>query len=516
MKHHPAGWEVVVGLELHAQILSQSKLFSGARAQFGGASNAQVALFDAAYPGTLPALNEECVRQAVRVGLALGGQVNLRSRFDRKHYFYCDMPSGYQITQNTHPIVTGGHLTIFPFDESRRRSIALHRVQLEQDSGKSYHDQHPLNTLVDLNRAGFALLEIISQPDLRSGEEAVEYLQKMQMLLHCVGASDPRLMDKSSLRCDVNVSVNRVGGPRGTRCEVKNVNSLKQIQRAIEYETERQIELLEGGGVIEQETRYFDPHLDRTVRLRSKEDEVDYRYFPEPDLPPLVIEEGLVEQIRAELPELPDDKCRRLVADYDLPLYDAQVLVDTYGATHFFEQAVREGRRQGSQSSSSEEPKKREEEEEEAKGSTKLHRMMASWVTSELFGRLASAGKSVEESPVTPGQVSSIVGLIHAGTISRATGKQVLDLMALGDSRLAPDIVQAKGWQLTHDASALEQLVLQVVGTYPNDVARYRSGEVKLKRFFVGEVMKASKGRADPKTINQLLEQHLAADHHPQ
>lgn len=474
----------MIGLELHAQVLSQSKLFSGARARFGGTSNAQVALFDAAYPGTLPSVNGECVRQAVRAGLALGGRVQLRSRFDRKHYFYCDLPAGYQITQNTHPVVMGGEITLFPFDDARRRTVALQRIQLEQDSGKSYHDQHPLKTLIDLNRAGMALLEIISNPDLRSADEAVEFLEKVQMVLKCIGVSDPRIMDKSSLRCDVNVSVKRVGGPLGTRCEVKNVNSLKQIKRAIEYESERQIAILSAGGTVEQETRFFDPHLDQTVRLRAKEDELDYRYFPEPDLPPLVIEEALVEQIRSELPELPEKRCRRLMSEYSLPLYDSLVLASAHGAASFFEEAIRLG--VGTQA-----------------------RLMANWVTSELFGRLASLGKSIEESPVSPAQLCSLVGLIQEGTITGSVGKQVLDLMAGGDSRLAYDIVQDQGWQRTQDHSLLEQLVRQVVEKYPKDVERYQTGETKLKRFFVGEVMKAARGRADPKMLNRLIDKMI-------
>jgi aspartyl-tRNA(Asn)/glutamyl-tRNA(Gln) amidotransferase subunit B len=495
------GWEVVIGLELHAQIASTSKLFSGAGVSFIAPSNCKVSLIDAAYPGTLPSLNGYCVRQAIKAGLALNGRVNRLSRFDRKHYFYADLPAGYQITQNQMPIVSGGSLTLFPFDENRKRTVRIDRIQLEQDSGKLFHDEHPVYTLVDLNRAGVGLLEIVSKPDMRSGQEVVEYLTKMQALLHAIDVSDTTAMDASALRCDINISVNRVGGPPGTRCEIKNVNSIKHIVKAIEYETGRQMEVLAGGGTVTQETRHYDPEQGKTIRLRTKEDEVDYRYFPEPDLPPLILPESLIEEVKAELPELPDAKQARLIDSYKLSAYNAKVLVDM-DAVKFFEESIAEISRGCSEEVSS--------DRKGEKDNAKLAQMICNWITSELSGLLSAEEKTIAQSSVTPSQLSSIIQLIQQETISGAIGKQVIELMHKGDTRNAKDIIEEKGWVLTQDNEMIEELCKQVVANNPEDLAKFRSGKTRVKQFFVGEVMKRTKGKANPKRVTEILEKYLS------
>jgi len=468
-------WETVIGLEVHAQVISKAKLFSGAATDFGAAPNSQVSLVDAAMPGMLPVINDHCVEQAVKTGLGLKAQINRRSVFDRKNYFYADLPQGYQISQYKDPIVGTGEI-VLDLPDGSARTVGITRLHLEQDAGKSLHDQSPRETFVDLNRSGVALMEIVSEPDLRSPDDASAYLRKLRSILRYLGTCDGN-MEEGSMRCDVNVSVRRVGDTEfGTRCEVKNVNSIRHVMSAIEFEAQRQVEIIEGGGAINQETRLWDPNKGETRSLRTKEDAHDYRYFPDPDLLPLVLEDGFVERIAATLPELPDEKKARFIGEYGLSAYDAGVLVAEQAKAFFYERAAK-GR----------DPK-----------------LAANWVINELFGGLAKAGKEIEDSPVSAEQLGGLVDLIADNTISGRIAKDVFaEMMETGQD--AGAIVEAKGLKQVTDTGAIEAVIDQVMAAQADKVAEYRSGKDKLFGFFVGQVMKASGGKANPAMLNDLL-----------
>ncbi len=472
-------WEMVIGLEVHAQITANSKLFSGASAAFGGSPNTHVSFVDAGFPGMLPVINRYCVEQAVRTGLGLNAQINLVSVFDRKNYFYADLPSGYQISQYTQPIVGKGEILLDMPDGSTAK-VGITRLHLEQDAGKSMHDQSPTETYVDLNRAGVALMEIVSEPDMRSGEEAGAYLKKLRAILRYLGTCDGNL-EEGSMRCDVNLSMRRMGDTKfGTRCEIKNVNSIRFVQQAIEYESRRQVEVLESGGVINQETRLWDTGKGVTRSMRSKEDAHDYRYFPDPDLLPLHLEAAWVEKIKAELPELPDIKKARFIAEYGLKPYDASVLVAEKAAADFFE-AVAKGR--------------------DAKLAT-------SWVTVDLFGVLNRLGKGIEDSPISSAYLGGLIDLISDQTISGRIAKDVFEEM-LASGQTAAAIVEAKGLRQVTDTGAIEKAVDEILAANPDKVAEYKSGKDKLFGFFVGQVMKAMGGKANPAQLNEILKKKL-------
>jgi len=470
-------WEVVIGLEVHAQVTSQSKLFSGASTAFGGEPNSHVSLVDAAIPGMLPVINEECVRQAVRTGLGLKASINLKSVFDRKNYFYPDLPQGYQISQYKSPIVGEGVVeVVMPDGETIR--IGIERLHLEQDAGKSLHDQRPTMSLVDLNRSGVALMEIVSKPDLRSADEAKAYVGKLRTILRYLGTCDGD-MEKGNLRADVNVSVRRPGETLGTRCEIKNVNSIRFIGQAIEHEARRQIAVLEDGGRIEQETRLFDPDKGATRPMRNKEEAYDYRYFPDPDLLPLELTPAFVEELKAQLPELPDERRARLMRDYALSYYDADVLTAERQTADFFEQ-VAVGR--------------------EAKTA-------ANWVINELAGRLNREGKDIASSPVSASQLGSVLDLIAAGTISGKIAKDVFEIIWSegGDPRA---IVEARAMAQVTDLSAIASVVDEIIARNPDKVVQARTKPAMIG-WFVGQVMKASAGKANPNVVNELLKSKL-------
>ncbi len=471
-------WEPVIGLEVHAQVISQAKLFSGAATEFGSAPNSQVSFVDMAMPGMLPVINGTCVEQAVRTGLGLKAQINLRSVFDRKNYFYPDLPQGYQISQFSQPIVGEGVVALDMRDGSSRE-IGIERLHLEQDAGKSLHDQHPGLTYVDLNRSGVALMEIVSKPDLRSAEEAGVYVRKLRAILRYLGTCDGN-MDEGSMRCDVNVSIHRPGEPFGTRAEIKNVNSVRFVMRAIDYEIERQIELVESGGEVVQETRLFDAGAGETRSMRSKEEAHDYRYFPDPDLLPLELDAAWVEEIKAGLPELPDEKKARLVGDYGLSPYDASVLVVEAENADFFE-AVAKGR--------------------DAKTA-------ANWVTGSLFGALNKAGKDVGDSPISAAQLGGLIDLIEDATISGRIAKDVFEIM-FETGQDASAIVEEKGLTQVTDTGAIEAVIEEVMAANADKVEEFRTGKEKLFGFFVGQVMRASGGKANPAAVNELLKEKL-------
>jgi aspartyl-tRNA(Asn)/glutamyl-tRNA(Gln) amidotransferase subunit B len=472
-------WEIVLGLEVHAQVASQAKLFSGAAVGFGAGPNAQVSLVDAAMPGMLPVLNGFCVEQAVRTGLGLGAQINLTSRFDRKNYFYPDLPQGYQISQFKDPIVGEGEVLV-ERDDGTSFTVGIERLHLEQDAGKSLHDQDPDSTFVDLNRSGTALMEIVSRPDMRSSEEAAAYVKKLRTILIYLGTCDGD-MEKGNLRADVNVSVRRPGEGLGTRCEIKNVNSYRFIQQAIEYEARRQIEILEDGGRIHQETRLFDPVKGETRSMRSKEDANDYRYFPDPDLLPLVLDPAWVKAIEASLPELPDAKKARFQEQYGLTAYDAGVLISEQARADYYEAAAA-GR--------------------DAK-------LVANWVTNDLAARLTAAGTPISESPIAPDEISELVALIEEGVISSKIAKDVFERMWAGDGRPRA-VVEAQGLQQVSDTGALEALVEQLIAENPGQAAAVREKPQAIG-WFVGQVMKATGGKANPAAVNQILRSKLGA-----
>ncbi len=473
-------WEVVIGMEVHAQVTSDSKLFSGASTAFGGAPNAHVSLVDAAMPGMLPVINAVCVRQAVRTGLGLKAAINLRSVFDRKNYFYPDLPQGYQISQYKHPIVGEGEILVdLPKGEQVR--VGVERIHLEQDAGKSLHDQHPTMSHVDLNRSGVALMEIVSKPDLRSSEEARAYLTKLRAILRYLSTSDAD-MEKGNLRADVNVSVRRPGEPLGTRCEIKNVNSIRFAGQAIEYEARRQIGILEDGGTISQETRLFDARAGETRSMRSKEEAHDYRYFPDPDLLPLELDPATVEAIRAGLPELPDEKRARFVAEYGISFYDAGVLVAERASADYFETVAR-GR--------------------DAK-------QALNFIVNELFGRLNKEGLSIEESPISAERLGGLVDLVADGTISGKIAKDLFDVMwtEAGDPR---ELVEARGLRQVTDTGAIEAAVDAVVAANPDKVEQARA-KPSMAGWFVGQVMKATGGKANPQAVNALVKAKLGIE----
>tara|TARA_B100000674_G_C37905268_1_gene945835 strand:- start:299 stop:1753 length:1455 start_codon:yes stop_codon:yes gene_type:complete len=472
-------WEMVIGLEVHAQINCEAKLFSGAPTTFGAEPNTQVSLVDAAMPGMLPVLNEAAVREAVRTGLALNAQINRRSIFARKNYFYPDLPFGYQISQYEAPIVGEGEIEIdLPDGEMKR--IGIERLHLEQDAGKSIHDQHPTKSYIDLNRAGVPLMEIVSRPDMRSSVEAGAYVEKLRAILRCVESCDGN-MQEGSLRVDANVSVRQLGDELGTRCEIKNVNSIRFLKQAIEYEARRQIEIIEEGGTIDQETRLFDPNRGETRSMRSKEDAHDYRYFPDPDLLPLKLEDAFIEDLRSSLPELPDQRKQRLVGDYGLSHYDAGILVGEKETADYFE-TVAAGR--------------------DAK-------LAANWVTSDLFGRLNKSGIAISESPVSAEAMAGLLDLLADGTISGRIAKDVFHNM-FETGKDAAAIIKEKGLKQISDTGALEAIIDAVIEHGPNQVEQFRGGNEKVLGWFVGQVMKETQGKANPQTVNEILRRKLA------
>jgi len=477
-------WEVVIGLEVHAQVTSKAKLFSGASTEFGAEPNSQVSLVDAAMPGMLPVPNAECIRQAVRTGMALEAKINPFSRFDRKNYFYADLPQGYQISQLYHPIVGEGEIEILldEKNEGSAKRVGIERIHLEQDAGKLMHDQHPSMSYVDLNRSGVALMEIVSKPDMRSPEEAGAYIRKLRSILRYVGSCDGN-MEQGSMRADVNVSVRKPGQPFGTRTETKNVNSVRFIMAAIEYEANRQVDVLEGGGAIVQETRLFDPDKGETRSLRSKEEAHDYRYFPDPDLLPVELSDDFLADCRASLPELPDAKRRRYEIVLGLPAYNAAVLTAEVETARWFEALL---------------GKVGEE-----------HAVRASnWVISDLFGALNRLGKPLAESPVTPTQAAELLRLIADGTLSGTLAKQVFEIMLeTGDDPAR--IVEERGLRQTSDTGAIETVIADVLAANADKLAEYRSGKDKLFGFFVGQTMKAMAGKANPQVVNDLLRKAL-------
>jgi aspartyl-tRNA(Asn)/glutamyl-tRNA(Gln) amidotransferase subunit B len=471
-------WELVIGLEVHAQVISQSKLFSGAATDFGASPNSQVSLVDAAFPGMLPVLNQECVAQAVRTGLGLEAHINLMSRFDRKNYFYADLPQGYQISQFEHPIVGAGTIEIELADGTTRQ-IGVTRLHLEQDAGKSLHDQHPTKSYIDLNRSGVALMEIVSEPDMRSPEEAGAYLRKLRTVLRYLGTCDGN-MEEGSMRADVNVSVRKHGEPFRTRCEVKNVNSIRYVMHAVEAEAKRQIALYEDGGTVIQQTRLYDPQRGETRSMRSKEDAHDYRYFPDPDLLPLVLDEEWVQQLKSQLPELPDAKRARLAHDYGIPHYDAGVLVAEQVIADFYEEVA--GGRDG--------------------------KLAANWMIGDFFAGLNRTGHTIENSPVSAAALGKLPDLIADSTINGKIAKEVLEaMMDSGEDPAA--IIDARGLRQVTDTGAIDAAVDTVLAANPDKLAEYKSGKDKLFGFFVGQVMKAMAGKGNPALVNEALKKKL-------
>ncbi|MDB5610538.1 MAG: gatB [Bradyrhizobium sp.] len=475
-------WEVVIGMEIHAQVTSNSKLFSGASTEFGGEPNSHVSLVDAAMPGMLPVINEACVRQAVRTGLGLNARINLRSVFDRKNYFYPDLPQGYQISQYKSPIVGEGEV-IVELAGGESVTIGIERLHLEQDAGKSLHDRSPTLSFVDLNRSGVALMEIVSKPDIRSSEQAKAFVTKLRSILRYLGTCDGD-MEKGSLRADVNVSVRKPGGPLGTRCEIKNMNSISFIGQAIEYEARRQIEILEDGGAIDQETRLFDSNKGETRSMRSKEEAHDYRYFPDPDLLPLEFSEAYVADLKADLPELPDQKKSRFIAEFGLSPYDASVLVAERESADFYETVLAK-----------------------LADSTRDGKLAANWVINELFGRLNKEGRDIAASPVSATQLAAVVDLIGEGTISGKIAKDLFEIVWQegGDPRA---LVEARGMKQVTDMGAIEKVVDDIVAANPDKVAQARA-RPQLIGWFVGQVMKSSGGKANPQAVNDLLKSKL-------
>ena len=471
-------YEVVIGLEVHAQVLSNSKLFSSSPTKFGAEPNTQVSLVDAAFPGMLPVINEYCIKQAIKTGIGLKAKINNRSIFDRKNYFYADLPQGYQISQYKNPIVGEGTIILdMPYGQ---REIGIERLHLEQDAGKSIHDIDPKNTFVDLNRSGIALMEIVSKPDLRSLDEVNAYIKKIRSIMRYLETCDGN-MQEGSLRADVNVSVKRKGTKNlGTRCEIKNVNSIKFMQMAIDYEANRQVDLIEDGKKIDQETRLFDTKKNETRSMRSKEDAHDYRYFPDPDLLPLEIKNDFIEKIKSEIPELPDEKKKRFIDKFNLSPYEANILVSDKETSEYFEKVIKNS-------------------------DVKL---ATNWITGELFALLNEKDLGITQSPISAENLSKLINLIKNGTISGKIAKTVFELMANGD--LDPQkVVEEKGLKQESDPKALESLIDKVIAENPDKVKEYKSGKEKLFGFFVGQAMKASDGKANPKLVNDILKKKL-------
>ena len=471
-------YEVVIGLEVHAQVLSNSKLFSSSPTKFGAEPNTQVSLVDAAFPGMLPVINEYCIKQAVKTGIGLKAKINNRSVFDRKNYFYADLPQGYQISQYKHPIVGEGTVILdMPYGQ---REIGIERLHLEQDAGKSIHDVDPQSTFVDLNRSGVALMEIVSKPDLRSLDEVNAYIKKLRSIMRYLETCDGN-MQEGSLRADVNVSVRKKHTEKlGTRCEIKNVNSIKFMQMAIDYEANRQVDLIEEGKKIDQETRLFDTKKNETRSMRSKEDAHDYRYFPDPDLLPLEIKNDFIEKIKSEIPELPDDKKKRFIDKFNLSPYEANILVSDKETSEYFEKVIKNS-------------------------DVKL---ATNWITGELFALLNEKDLGITQSPISAENLSKLINLIKNGTISGKIAKTVFELMANGD--LDPQkVVEEKGLKQESDPKALELLIDKIIAENPDKVKEYKSGKEKLFGFFVGQTMKVSDGKANPKLVNDILKKKL-------
>ena len=471
-------FELVIGLEVHAQVSSKAKVFSGAPTEFGAEPNTQVSFIDAGMPGMLPVINQLAVEQAVRTGLALNAQINLTSIFDRKNYFYPDLPCGYQISQYLDPIVGEGVVEIDLKDGSSR-SIGIERLHLEMDAGKSIHDLRPNVTHVDLNRSGIALMEIVSKPDMRSPEEAGLYVRKLRTILRYVGSCDGN-MEQGSMRCDVNVSVRRPGEEYGTRCEIKNVNSVRFVMRAIEYESQRQVNIIEGGNKVDQETRLFDSQKGETRSMRSKEEAHDYRYFPDPDLLPLKFEQSWVDKIKTSLPELPDSLKSRFIEQYGISSYDSGVLVGEQESAIYFE-SVANGRD---------------------------GKLAANWVTGELFGALNKAGLDISSTPVSAVQLGGLIDRISDGTLSGRLAKEVFELM-FESGRDADEIIEEKGLKQVTDEQAILDIIDKVFSLNPDKVEEYQSGKVKLMGWFIGQVMQASQGKANPAAVNKVLKEKL-------
>lgn len=471
-------WEVVIGLEVHAQIMSKSKLFSGSSTKYGAEANSQVSLVDAAMPGMLPVFNIFCAKQAIKTGLGLNAQINLFSQFDRKNYFYADLPQGYQISQLYHPIVSGGWVRIIDEDKNPK-NIGITRIHLEQDAGKSMHDQSPDCSFIDLNRSGIALMEIVTEPDIRSPYEASEFIKKLRTILRYLETCDAD-MEKGNMRCDANVSVRRPGDEYGTRCEIKNLNSIKNIHKAIEFEAYRQINLIETGRKVDQETRLYDADKNETRTMRSKEDAFDYRYFPDPDLLPIILEQKYVDDIRDNLIELPDEKIERFTQEYGISTYDAEILCANKNIADFFDKLAHQN---------------------DAK-------LTANWIIAELFGRLNKAGISFEESKINFANFNDLLTLISQDVISGKIAKTVFDEMfATGD--MASKIVEDKGLKQLSDDKEIEKVIDGILAKNKDKVVEYKSGKEKLFSFFVGQVMKATKGQANPKKLNEILTKKL-------
>ena len=471
-------WEVVMGLEVHAQIKSKSKLFSVASTDWGGDPNSQVELVDSGMPGALPVINEYCVDQAIKTGLSLNAKINKKSIFDRKNYFYPDLPQGYQISQFDHPIVGSGYLIIET--QEGEKKIGITRIHLEQDAGKSIHDQDDRNSFIDLNRSGCALMEIVSEPDLRSPDEVAQYVKKLRAILRCIGSCDGN-MERGNLRADVNVSVRRSGQDLGTRCEIKNVNSIKFIQQAIEFESRRQVDLLEEGRQVIQETRLFDPSNGETRAMRGKEESHDYRYFPDPDLPPLVINDEKIKKLEDDLPELPDQKKRRFIEQYKLKNYDAEILVDDQFVASFFEDLIK----------------------------NRDSKIVVSWLTGELFSYLKKKDTQLSESGISSKKIGDLLDFIIDGSISNRQAKEIFEEYLESDLN-AQDFIKEKGIEQVSDKSQIESLINSVLQKNEKMVNEYKSGKDKLFGFFVGQVMKESKGKANPQLVNQVLKELLS------
>lgn len=472
-------WEVVIGLEVHCQIKTKSKLFSRSSAEFGAEQNKHVSFYDCAMPGQLPVINKFSIEQAIKTGIGLNAEFNLKSQFDRKNYFYADLPSGYQITQFFSPIIKSGWLNI-KLENGEDKKIRIHEAHLEQDAGKSIHDQHPMYSMIDLNRAGVTLLEIVSEPDMRSPYEAMTYLRELRALVRALDTCDGN-MDEGSMRCDANISVMKLGSKEfGTRCEVKNVNSIKNVGDAIEYEAKRQVEILENGGQIDQETRKFNALTGTTKTMRSKEDAIDYRYFPDPDLAPLVITQEMIEKIKETIPELPEAKKARYIKDYNFSDYDAGVLTSSKEISTYFEKLIQKHN-----------PK-----------------TASNWLTSELFGRLNKLAINITESPVTAEMLSELLDLIEDNTISGKIAKEVLDIM-IETQKSATQIVEEKGLKQTTDMGEINKIIEEVINNNQKQVEQYKSGNDRIFGFFVGQVMKLSGGKINPQLANDLLKEKL-------
>ena len=478
INRHDNQYEVVIGLEVHAQVTSESKLFSTSATKFGAEPNTQVSLVDAAFPGMLPVINEYCVKQAIKTGIGLKAKINKRSVFDRKNYFYADLPQGYQISQFKDPIVGEGKVILDMPDG--QKEVGIERLHLEQDAGKSIHDLDPKNTFVDLNRSGVALMEIVSKPDLRSPDEVNAYIKKLRSIMRYLGTCDGN-MQEGSLRADVNVSVRKKGSKEfGTRCEIKNVNSIKFMQMAIEYEANRQVDLIEDGQTIDQETRLFDTKKNETRSMRSKEDAHDYRYFPDPDLLPLEVADDFIENLKSEIPELPDEKKKRFIEKFKLSPYEANILVSDIETSNYFENVIK-------------------------KSDVKL---ATNWIIGELFAALNEKNLEITESPISAGNLSKLINLIKDGTISGKIAKTVFEQMMEGDKD-PQKIVEEKGLKQESDPKALEALIDKVIDDNRDKATEYKSGKVKLFGFFVGQVMKVSGGKANPQLVNEILKKKL-------